>query len=102
MEVGFKWCGYYCVRDWDSPLWWRAQECYFLGVILVIPTGIMIFAYGRIILEICRVFEQRSKMARECIRASSRKISARSAVQKRQSVGVERKASEYICASNNK
>ena len=102
MEVGFKYCGYYCVRDWDSPLWWRAQECYFFGVILLIPTTIMIFAYSRIILEICRVFEQRSKMAKESIRASYRKISARSTVQKGHSVGIERKASEYICASNTR
>ena len=62
---------FWCVRDFDSPNWWRAQECYFLLVILVIPTTIMMFSYGRIIFEICRVFKQRSKMATESIRRTS-------------------------------
>ena len=62
---------FWCVRDFDSPNWWRAQECYFLCVILVIPTTIMMFSYGRIIFEICRVFKQRSKMATESIRRTS-------------------------------
>ena len=33
----------------------------------------MIFAYGRIILEICRVFKERSKMTRDAISAQSKK-----------------------------
>ena len=33
----------------------------------------MIFAYGRIILEICRVFKERSKMTRDAISAHSKK-----------------------------
>ena len=72
LEVGFKYCGYFCVRSWDTPLWWQAQEIYFLVVILIIPTTIMIFAYSRIIFEICRVFVERSRMARESLAAQSR------------------------------
>ena len=58
----------------------------------------MIFAYARIIIEICRVFEERSKMARESMESSSRKISARTtqaSPQKKYSVGFERKHLEY-------
>ena len=94
MEVGFKYCGYFCVRNWDNPLWWQAQEIYFLVVIFVIPTTIMIFAYGRIILEICRVFKERSIMTRDAITAQSRKPSAQPPVQKKSTSVVERKSSE--------
>ena len=95
MEVGFKYCGYFCVRNWDSPLWWQAQEIYFLVVIFVIPTTIMIFAYGRIIVEICRVFKERSKMTRDAITAQSRKPSGLSPERKKSTLAVERKYSEY-------
>ena len=95
MEVGYKYCAYYCVRTWDTPLWWQAQEIYFLVVIFVIPTTIMIFAYSRIILEICRVFVERSRMAKESLAAQSRKISAQSPDRKKCSVVVDRKHSEY-------
>ena len=101
MEVGYKYCGYFCVRSWDTPLWWQAQEIYLLVVILVIPTTIMIFAYGRIILEICRVFKKRSKMARESIRASARKCSERSSAKKKSLDRLDRTASAYVYSSNN-
>ena len=80
-------------------MYWQGHEIYFLVVILLIPTTIMIFAYARIIIEICRVFEERSKMARESMESSSRKISARTTTQaspqKKYSVGFERKHLEY-------
>ena len=99
LEVGFKYCGYFCVRSWDTPLWWQAQEIYFLVVILIIPTTIMIFAYSRIIFEICRVFVERSRMARESLAAQSRKISAQSPDHKKCSAKVDRKHLEYNQAS---
>ena len=102
MEVGFKYCGYFCVRNWDNPLWWQAQEIYFLVVIFVIPTTIMIFAYGRIILEICRVFKERSIMTRDAITAQSRKPSTQPPVQKKSTSVVERKSSELNDAAEKR
>lgn len=62
MKVGERVVAYWCVRDFDSPRWWIIQEVYFLIVILVIPTFVMGFSYGKIIVEICRVVKQRHKM----------------------------------------
>ena len=93
--MGFKYCGFWCVRDWKNPIWWMAHEIYFLVVILLIPTSIMSFAYGRIIIEICRVFEERRKMARESMEASTRKMSTQLTSHKKHSVGSKRKRSEH-------
>ena len=97
VDVGFKYCGFWCVRDWKNPIWWMAHEIYFLVVILLIPTSIMSFAYGRIIIEICRVFEERRKMARESMEASTRKMSTQLSSHKKHSVGSKRKRSEHDC-----
>lgn len=63
IEVGVRIKAFWCVRDFDSPELWRAQELYFLFVLLLVPTLIMVFSYTRIIVEVCRVFRKREEMA---------------------------------------
>jgi Flp pilus assembly protein TadG len=41
-----------------------------LFVVLVFPAIVMIFSYGRIIFEVCRVFKQRERMTNGTARAS--------------------------------
>lgn len=65
MEVGDRIKAFWCVRDFDSPLWWRVQELYFLAVILLIPALVMGFSYGQIIVEVCRVVKQRKRMTQQ-------------------------------------
>ena len=54
----------------------------------------MIFAYGRIILEICRVFKERSKMTRDAISAQSKKPSGLTPDRKKSTCVINGKYSE--------
>lgn len=49
------------------------QEVYFLFVILIVPTGVMGFSYGKIIIEICKVVKQRYHLTQSS--ATERKTS---------------------------
>jgi hypothetical protein len=60
--VGMKHKAYYCVQTMDKPSLWRFHEVYMLLLILVIPTGIMIVAYGSISWEIWHVMQRRYDM----------------------------------------
>ncbi|TRY73004.1 hypothetical protein TCAL_09110 [Tigriopus californicus] len=62
LEVGVRYKAYWCVRDIDNPAKWRAQELYLLLIILVIPSVVMSFCYGKIIREVCQVVRQRSNL----------------------------------------
>ncbi|XP_021935552.1 pyroglutamylated RFamide peptide receptor-like isoform X3 [Zootermopsis nevadensis] len=60
--VGMKYKGFYCVQTMDMPSLWRFHEVYMLLLILVIPTCIMIVAYGSISWEIWHVMQRRYDM----------------------------------------
>ncbi|PNF33344.1 hypothetical protein B7P43_G06325 [Cryptotermes secundus] len=60
--VGIKYKAYYCVQTMDKPSLWRFHEVYMLLLILVIPTCIMIVAYGSISWEIWHVMQRRYDM----------------------------------------
>jgi hypothetical protein len=60
--VGIKFKGFYCVQTMDNPSLWRFHELYMLLLILVIPTCIMIVAYGSISWEIWHVMQRRYDM----------------------------------------
>ena len=59
MEVGMRRKAYWCVRDFDNEVKWRALESYLFAVILVAPAVAMSFSYASIIREVCRVVKQR-------------------------------------------
>ncbi|XP_069687383.1 gastrin/cholecystokinin type B receptor-like isoform X2 [Periplaneta americana] len=60
--VGLKYKAYYCVQSLDNPSLWRFHEVYMLLLILVIPTSIMVVAYGSISWEIWHVMQRRYDM----------------------------------------
>lgn len=62
--MGVRVPAYWCVRDWESPVFWQIYELYMLVLVLVIPLTIMAFAYGAIVREIWRVTYLRSVMAK--------------------------------------
>ena len=47
--MGSRHKAYWCVRNLDDPLAWRALELYILLVILVIPAAVMCFRYNKCI-----------------------------------------------------
>ncbi|XP_026675318.1 QRFP-like peptide receptor isoform X3 [Ceratina calcarata] len=61
-EVGLRIIAYWCVRDSDAGLLWRAHEVYMLVLVLVLPLTIMIFCYTAICWEIWRVMKRRFHM----------------------------------------
>ncbi|KAJ9583896.1 hypothetical protein L9F63_021762, partial [Diploptera punctata] len=60
--VGIKYKAYYCVQSLHKPTLWRFHEVYMLSLILVIPTCIMVVAYGSISWEIWHVMQRRYDM----------------------------------------
>ena len=70
MEVGVRHKGYWCVRDFDNPLWWRSQELYLLLVILLIPILVMSYCYGRIISAVRQMDRQRRHLTQHCGKTS--------------------------------
>ena len=60
--VGTKRLAFYCVPVMNMPSLWRFHEVYMLLLILVIPTCIMIVAYGSISWEIWHVMQKRYDM----------------------------------------
>lgn len=61
-EVGKKRIAYWCVRDSEAGLLWRAHEVYMLVLVLVLPLIIMAFCYTSICWEIWRVMKRRYHM----------------------------------------
>ncbi|XP_076679790.1 pyroglutamylated RF-amide peptide receptor isoform X5 [Andrena cerasifolii] len=60
--VGQKVIAYWCVRDSDTGLLWRAHEVYMLMLVLVVPLTVMTFCYTAICWEIWRVMKRRYHM----------------------------------------
>ncbi|XP_034251332.1 gastrin/cholecystokinin type B receptor-like [Thrips palmi] len=61
-EVGVKYSGMWCVRDFEDDFILRFNDVYSLVVILVVPTGIMVFTYSVICWEVWHVMLQRCQM----------------------------------------
>ncbi|XP_024871283.1 pyroglutamylated RFamide peptide receptor-like isoform X4 [Temnothorax curvispinosus] len=61
-QVGKRWIAYWCVRDSETGLLWKAHEVYMLVVVLVLPLIIMAFCYTSICWEIWRVMKRRYHM----------------------------------------
>lgn len=64
LEVGHRVVGYWCVRNFDNKPAWIATEAYLLLAVLLLPTAVMSFSYGRIIYEVCHVVRQREMMTK--------------------------------------
>ena len=62
MEVGLVQKAFWCVRDDSNPLGWRSHELYYLFILLLLPGGLMIAAYGAIAREICRCMRERAQL----------------------------------------
>ncbi|XP_034951463.1 QRFP-like peptide receptor isoform X2 [Chelonus insularis] len=60
--VGERIPAFWCVRDSDSEVYWRAHELYMLLLVLVIPLAVMVFCYTAICWEIWRVMKRRYHM----------------------------------------
>ena len=58
---------------YDDTRYFTLQEVYFLFVILIVPTCVMGFSYGKIIVEICKVVKQRYHLTQSS--ATERKTS---------------------------
>lgn len=64
MEVGEKEnIGYWCVRDWNNQLAWRAYEVYALVIILIVPLIIMSFSYSKICYKLYSVMHNKQRTA---------------------------------------
>ncbi|KAK9307064.1 hypothetical protein QLX08_002407 [Tetragonisca angustula] len=61
-EVGMRVIAYWCVRDSESGLLWRAHEVYMLVLVLVLPLTVMAYCYTAICWEIWRVMKRRYHM----------------------------------------
>ncbi|KOX79668.1 hypothetical protein WN51_02934 [Melipona quadrifasciata] len=61
-EVGMRVTAYWCVRDSESGLLWRAHEVYMLVLVLVLPLTVMAYCYTAICWEIWRVMKRRYHM----------------------------------------
>ncbi|XP_049834748.1 QRFP-like peptide receptor isoform X2 [Schistocerca gregaria] len=69
-EVGTHVRAYWCIRDWEIPLWWRLHEVYMLLLILVIPTCIMTATYSAVCWEVWRVTKTRHGMTAGSLKSS--------------------------------
>ncbi|XP_060828422.1 QRFP-like peptide receptor isoform X3 [Bombus pascuorum] len=58
-EVGLRVIAYWCVRDSEFGLLWRAHEVYMLVLVLVLPLTVMGYCYTAICWEIWRVMKRR-------------------------------------------
>ncbi|XP_011338045.1 QRFP-like peptide receptor isoform X2 [Ooceraea biroi] len=61
-KVGLRIIAYWCVRDSEAGLLWRAHEVYMLILVLVLPLTVMAFCYTTICWEIWRVMKRRYHM----------------------------------------
>ncbi|XP_020292673.1 pyroglutamylated RFamide peptide receptor-like isoform X2 [Pseudomyrmex gracilis] len=61
-KVGLRYIAYWCVRDSEAALLWRAHEVYMLVVVLLLPLIVMTFCYTTICWEIWRVMKRRHHM----------------------------------------
>ncbi|OAD54971.1 Vasopressin V1a receptor [Eufriesea mexicana] len=61
-EVGMRVIAYWCVRDSEAGLLWRAHEVYMLVLVLVLPLTVMAYCYTAICWEIWRVMKRRYHM----------------------------------------
>nr|XP_012223247.1 PREDICTED: pyroglutamylated RFamide peptide receptor-like isoform X3 [Linepithema humile]XP_012223248.1 PREDICTED: pyroglutamylated RFamide peptide receptor-like isoform X3 [Linepithema humile] len=61
-KVGLRLIAYWCVRDSQAGLLWRAHEVYMLVLVLVLPLIVMAFCYTTICWEIWRVMQRRYHM----------------------------------------
>lgn len=89
--MGLKHKGFWCVPDIDNPFVWRLLELYLFLVILVLPTGVMTFSYGRIIAEVSQVVRQRELMTATSSSSHSNKEKAAKKVSKQQRRQEEKK-----------
>jgi len=69
LAVGERIPAYWCVRDSANPLSWKMYEIYMLVLVLVLPSTIMIIAYGTICQEIWKMTLQREALVNEPRRA---------------------------------
>ena len=70
IEIGIVQKAFWCLRgggsDYGStlPTWlWPAHEIYFTIIVLVIPGGIMVAAYGAIAVKLCKCMKERSTLS---------------------------------------
>ncbi|CAL4101407.1 unnamed protein product, partial [Meganyctiphanes norvegica] len=69
-RVGTRVVAYWCHRDWESEIIWRAYETYMLVLVLLLPTVVMGFAYSVIGYTLLKVVIERSSLV-EGIRISN-------------------------------
>ena len=72
LEVGMVQKAFWCVRGGDVdfgselPAWyWPAHEVYFTIILLLIPGGIMMAAYGAIARKLCQCMKERRTLTAE-------------------------------------
>lgn len=58
---------YWCVRDSANPISWKIYEIYMLIIVLILPSTIMVIAYGTICQEIWRMALQRGALTKLAI-----------------------------------
>ncbi|XP_076346394.1 QRFP-like peptide receptor [Tachypleus tridentatus] len=62
LEVGERITAYWCVRNWYNPTFWKIYEVYMLILILVVPSGVMGYAYTSICNQLWVVVKERADM----------------------------------------
>ena len=70
LEIGMVQKAFWCLRGGgesygsELPTWfWPAHEIYFTIIILVIPGGIMVAAYGAIAIKLCKCLKERENLS---------------------------------------
>ena len=62
-EVGHRRLAYWCVKNWEDTVHSQLYEVYMLWVMLILPLGVMSFAYISICKELWVMSSLRSTMA---------------------------------------
>lgn len=75
--MGEQYKAYWCIRDYDSPELLRFHEVYCLLLILVLPTGVMVFTYSVVCWEVWHVMLQRYHMTsgKGCVYSAPQRLS---------------------------
>lgn len=52
--VGEKYKGYWCLKDWEKPIYGILFETYMLVLLFLVPVGVMVVSYTTICMELSR------------------------------------------------
>ncbi|XP_052830638.1 pyroglutamylated RF-amide peptide receptor [Octopus bimaculoides] len=62
IEVGITRKGFWCVKEWDKPIYSILYELYMLVLMFILPVGVMVVAYASIGYELWKVANLRASM----------------------------------------